>query len=134
MSALEKIAVELSPFEKLQILRQELEDRQKEKTEIEAEIRAKLQLIETQRYLESLSPYYAANPQEGLPSREEVEALETRRIQLHELVQNIEATIPVLLDNSKGSPPAAAPAPATPAGPARKVKFDSFDDFRTAKT
>ncbi len=132
MSALELITVELSPCEKVQILRSELEDRQAELLQIAADIRTKLQAIETQRYLESLSPYYAANIPEELPTREEIEAMEVRRTQLHELVHNIEATIPVLLESKEGA--AASPAVASPAaGPARKAKFDSFDDFKAAK-
>ncbi len=135
MSAIEKIQVELSPFEKLQILRSELDDRQKELAGLEAEIRSKLQVSQTQRYLESLSPYYAANPREGLASREEVEAMEARRVQLHELIRNIEATIPMLLQSKgqdAGRQAAPAAAPAAP-GPVRKARFDSFDDFAQAK-
>lgn len=131
MSALELIAVELSPFEKVQILRSELEDRQTELVQIGVDIRTKLQAIETQRYLESLSPYYAANIPEELPTREEIEAMEVRRTQLHELVHNIEATIPVLLDSKGAGAPSPVASPA--AGPARKAKFDSFDDFKAAK-
>jgi hypothetical protein len=124
---IERIRVELSPFEKLQILRAEEEDRKKELAELEAEIREKNQFVATQRYLESLSPYYAANPRAGLPTREEIDALETRRVQLHELIANIAASMEVAIQSTgkKGGAAPAQPEPsAEPAGSARKAKFD----------
>jgi hypothetical protein len=130
--SVEPIKLDLSVFEKLQILRDQLEKRQEEIVALEVEIRDKLQIQQTQRYLETLSPYYASNLISGLPSQEELQALEQRRTQLYDLVSNIEATIPVVMEmaNGKGSAPVPG-APSTPAGPARKAKFDSFEDFST---
>ncbi len=145
MPAPERIRITFSPFEKLQILRSELEDRSRELEALEAEIRNKLQLHETQRYLETLSPYYTAQPRQDLPTREEIEALESRRTQLHELIDTIEASIPALLQQAEsggGAPPQPSPAgdgaapgapppgPQAAAGQARKARFESFDDFR----
>lgn len=130
MAAPEKIQVQLSHFEKLQILRDQLEERKKELAKLETDIRDQLALLETQRYLEGLSPYYAASPVSGLPSRDAIEAAEARRAMLYDLVANIEATIPGLLSGKSDAPARAGQAASAPAGPARKVKFDSFDDFR----
>lgn len=132
MSANEPIRVELSPFEKLQILRDQEEDRKKELTEVEVQIREKLAQIETQRYLETLSPYYASNRAADLPSAEDIQTLEQRRTQLGDLLKTIETMIPEVMKAAEGKAPAATaqPGASQPAGPARRAKFDSFDDFK----
>ena len=130
MSAADRIQMQLSPFEKMAILRVESEQRAEELKAMEVEIRDKLFQIETQRYLEALSPYYAAHPPQKLPTQEEIETLEQRRNQLQEVLKIIEAALPGLLQ-AGGMPPPPAAATSPPAsGQARKVKFDSFDDFR----
>ncbi len=134
MSALEPIQVRLSPFEKLQILRAEFEAKTEELQRHEALIRAQLYKLETQRYLESLDPFYAANPPADLPTKAEMDALSAQRQALANVVKTIEANLPAVVEATKnspaetGQPAAAASGPA--AGPARKIKFDSFDDFR----
>lgn len=134
MSALEPIRVELSPFQKLKILRDQFEERQEELEKTEALIRDAYLEIETQRYLESLGPYYASNRPTDLPTAETITAMEQQRAQLAQLIATIEATIPVMMQTAEGKGPApAAAAPSQPAGPARKVKFDSFDDFKQKK-
>jgi len=56
------ISMTLSPFEKLQILREEVADRKSDLTKLESDIRDRLFQIERQKYLESMSPFYAAIP------------------------------------------------------------------------
>ena len=129
MSAADRIQMQLSNYEKMAILRIESEQRTEELKALEVEIRDKLLLIETQRYLETLSPYYAAQPSAKLPTLEEIEALQQRRNQLQEVLKTIEATFPDLLKAGGSVPPPAAASPAA-SGQARKGKFDSFDDFR----
>lgn len=135
MSAVEPIKLQLTAFEKLQILRDQLEDRQQELEEVESNIKDMLSLSEKQRYLEGLSPFYAANPVPDLPSAEQIQALEQHRAQLVQLIKTIEDTIPATMDaaNQKGGGQAAPSAPSKAAGPARKVKFDSFEDFAAGR-
>jgi len=127
----ERIAVQLSPFEKIQVLRDEKEARQEELAKLESTIRDKLREIEVHRYLESLSPYYTMTAKE-LPTTEDIDELENRRTLLAELITSIEREIPALLEaTDKGGaatatppPPAAeAPAPSREGAP-RKAKFD----------
>ncbi|MHC4884410.1 MAG: hypothetical protein ACYTGH_04920 [Planctomycetota bacterium] len=125
---MEPIAVQLSPYEKVKILRDQLEERKVEITEVESVIRTKQQEIATHRFLEGLSPYYAMQGVE-LPSPDEIKQLEERRRLLYELVATIESEIPTTLamaesgDAPVPQPTQAASAPST-AGPARKAKFD----------
>ncbi|MBN2714153.1 MAG: hypothetical protein JXR97_17170 [Planctomycetes bacterium] len=129
MSAPEPIRVELTAFQKLQILRDQLEDRQRELESVESKIRDNLAIIEEQRYLESLSPYYAANPLENMPSSEDIKTLEQKRAALFDLVKNIEATLPAVMELAEGKGGGGQSGPSLAAGPARKARFDSFDDF-----
>jgi len=123
MSGGERIGIQLSNFEKLQILREELEKRQEELTALEVSIRDNLFALERRRYLESLSPYYAAYLADAkLPTADEIAALEERRQQLRQLIQTIESAIAALV-------PSSAVAVSAASGAARKSKFDSFEDF-----
>lgn len=123
------IRADLSLFEKIHILRTELEERREELAQLEATLLDKLQAIEIQRYLESLNPFYAANRRKDLPTREEIEQAEKRRAQLYEVIETIEKTLSQLLaaTGEKEPPPPlpSAPPPLSPTsqGP-RKVKFD----------
>ncbi|MFW5857185.1 MAG: hypothetical protein ACOCX4_04835 [Planctomycetota bacterium] len=127
----ERIAVQLSPFEKIQVLRDEKEARQEELTKLESTIRDKLREIEVHRYLESLSPYYTMTVKE-LPTTEEIDELENRRTLLAELITSIEREMPALLEatDKGGTAPATPPPPAADApapsreGAPRKAKFD----------
>lgn len=131
----ERIQVQLSVYEKVQILRDQLEERQEELAEVERTIRTKLQEIEKQRFLEGLSPYYAMHT-EGLPSPDEIEELEKQRSLLVDLIATIEQQIPALLGSAgeepraaqQGAAPAGSEPPQTPpppgGGAARKAKFD----------
>lgn len=130
---MDRIAIRLTPFEKLQALRDENEERESELLAVEREIREKLFRIERQRYLEGVSPFYASK-RGDIPSMDEIDRLEARRQQLGELLRVIEEQIPLLLQatdrTGAGAPVAAPETGAAAAGPARKMKFDSFDDFR----
>jgi hypothetical protein len=126
---LEPINVELSRFEKVKILRDEREARAEELAEVERTLRERLRELETQRFLESMSPYYAANARE-IASSEDLRQLEERRRALAELIDTIDRQIPALL-NADGSEPEGSPQepgqkPADAARPkvARKAKFD----------
>lgn len=135
MSASEPIRVELSAFEKLAILRAELDERMDELEKLEATIREELTRSETQRYLESLGPYYASNRPADLPTSESIQSLEDRRAQLKNIVTSIEAMIPEVMKMAEGKEaPAATGGGSQAAGSARKARFDSFDDFKKAQS
>lgn len=126
----ERISVQLTVFNKLEVLRRERGERAEELTEVEAAIRRKIEAVEIHRYLESLSPYYAMNTN-GLPTHDEIDQLEEKRNLLIDLIASIDREIPALNDMAEkggAAAPAEAPPPAgqQPAGEgtARKAKFD----------
>ena len=132
--ALEKITMRLSPFEKLQVLRRELDERTKDMESVERDIRSALNKLEIQRYLEGLSPYYAAQgvikggaAADGkLPTSGEIAAMEERRNQLASIISIINEQIPLVLQQTSGQEPPADEQPAASAAPARKARFDTF--------
>lgn len=141
--ALERIRIRLTAFEKIQALRDEEKLRTEELAEVESIIRDKLFMIERQRYLESLSPYYGSSvAMADIPSMDEIDQLEGKRSQLVSLLELIHVELPALLKkaDAKDEEPVAAsasqaaqaatPGSASQAAQARKVKFDSFEDFR----
>lgn len=127
--AVERIKVELNLYGRLEILRREREDRAEELQAIEAAIKEKAAVLETRRYLESLSPYYAMQQQEGLPTAEELEKLEEQRRMLIDLLETIDKELPAIdaqIAQQGGEAPAPSPPPPSNAsqGEARKARFD----------
>jgi hypothetical protein len=96
----DKISVVLSDFEKLAILREQYEEREEELRKLEVEIRTGKEKLARQRYLESLSPYYAMN-NEGLPKLEEIQKKEERRRVIKELLTTLDKEIPEMLNRAQ---------------------------------
>lgn len=141
--SLEPIIVELSPYNKLQILRKQLDERSRELQEIEVSIREILTHVQEVEFLKSLASAYS-----HLDASEELQQLgimEGRRAELNDLITVIEKMIPDLEKDAKNgvTSPSAAPklernqiggnsAPSTPteAKPLSSSKPLSFDEFR----
>lgn len=130
---LDPIKIELTGYNKIQILRKQLEERTREFEEIESSIKEVLIYINEIEYLKSLSPAYAGL--DGKEQIEQVKALEARRSELNDLVKHIENTLPLIEQEIKKSGGVApvksaaprsiqrntlggAPKPAAPAAPA----------------
>ena len=75
---LEPISVELTDFAKLELLRDEEERLSEELAEVERAIRAALLDTTRREFLKSLSPYYAAQAQEGADPAK-MQELDSRR-------------------------------------------------------
>lgn len=91
---LDPVTVTLTTFEKLQVLRGELKDREEELQGIEKNLRDALRALATHRYLRSVSPYYANRPPP--PEAASVPEIEKRRQALYGVIQMIRAAIPRL--------------------------------------
>lgn len=113
---------DLTNFQKLEILREEIEARRKDLAEIERRIR-EIELAEARRaFLVSVAPFYGKAPEtEGIKG---LRALEAKREELAAVVRTVEK----LLKDFEGAAGGGAPKPARPA--AGRRKFGSFDDFR----
>ena len=134
----DKLSYELTPFERLEIIRLEVEERQEELAEVEATIRGVLYEVERLRLLAGISKAYAkAKAPEGY---DKLDKLEARRVQLGAQIAALKAALPAIETQATGAAGGTAPA-AGPAGASggakaqRKPKgFSSFDDFRSKKT
>lgn len=145
--SIDPIQLVLSNYNKLSILRKQLEDRTRELEEIEGTIRELLMYVKEVEYLKSISSAYSsldANEQSA-----QLATLESRRILLHDLIKTLiellakteqeaksgkassEPSAPRSLEKNSltgGSSP--QPAAATkPTGDAGKKPL-SFDEFR----
>ncbi|MBN1808704.1 MAG: hypothetical protein JW909_06515 [Planctomycetes bacterium] len=127
---------DLSPYERMAILRDETDRCQKELTSLIRQISVIRDSIARRKYLWSLSPEYYKEmpPPEGA---KELPELEKRRILLVSVVQRLtqeSSAIDAILQNQPSPQPQPA-APNPPAGrqqaPAapKKTRFASFDDF-----
>ncbi|PCJ62843.1 MAG: hypothetical protein COA79_01585 [Planctomycetota bacterium] len=147
---IDPIKIELSGYNKIQILRKQLDERIKEFGEIESTINEILIYLNEIEYLKSFSPAYESL--DGKEQLDQITTLEARRSELHDLIQLIEEMIPQVEKEIKGgggaapspapsrsiqrnavagSSPAAAPAQTPPAANAPEGKKPlSFDDFR----
>lgn len=139
------IQVQLSKFEQLEILRQEIELRDEELKQTEKFIRTVLWEMERQKYLQTIHPLFQQlqPPQESgnltqyLANREALgQAIEALKIQLQVLEAETRGqAVPAGLRASMPPRPAAPGVPgagaAAPGAPKRR--FDSFDDFRTQR-
>lgn len=112
---------EMSDFEKLEILREEVEARRKDLEEIDRRIR-EIERGEARRaFLASVAPLYAKAPEtEGLKG---LPALAARRDELAAVVTSVENLIANFEQAAGGG---ASPSKRPAAG---RKKFDSFDDF-----
>ena len=139
--AIEPISFNLSTYNKLSIIRKQIEERTREFEEIEAIIRTTLLAIKEAEYLKSISSAYAT-----LTTTEEVaqiSSLESRRSTLFELLNTLNDLLSKLEHEAKLSGDAATSSPsasriernslshnatATPASEGRKAL--SFDEFK----
>ncbi len=138
----EPITVELSAYNKLQILRKQLDERSREYQEIEASIREILLHVQEVEFLKSLASAYSHL--DVLEEQKQLDVLNSRRLELYELVQVIEKMIPDLEQSAKSGVAYTAQAPkvernqisgnsASSAGEAKPLSSNkplSFDEFR----
>jgi len=134
--ALDPISVELTDFQKLEILREEEERLAEELADVEQQLRDRLLTAARRQYLMSLSPYYAAaTGEEPGPAPGELEArremvgatlatVETQR-QQYETALGVPA--------ARAGRPAARRGGAASSGTARKGRFENFEDFRQSQ-
>jgi hypothetical protein len=125
------ITVQLSKFELIEILRLEIEAREEELRQTEIKIRDVLLEIERLKYLQSLSTFYAKQPQPqdagNLPQ------LAARREALGEAIETLQAALTALEKETVGqvAPAARLSSPARAGVSGARRKFDSFEDFRS---
>jgi len=130
--SLPPITLQLTKFEQLEILRQEVEAREEELRTIEKSVRQILWELERQKYLKSLTPFFEqlAAPEEAarLPD------LEAYRVALGEAIETMKASVAALEKDTKDQVP---PPNSKGNGPSRfgprKAGFDSFEDFRSQR-
>ena len=122
---MDPIHIELSVFEKLQIVRTELEQRQEEKEKLEGLIKSLLFEIEQAKYLKSLDPAYQKI--DTTEQEEKLESLNKRRAEIYSILEKLEKTYPELETQARGKKPGAG----TQGGSGGlDKKFSSFDDFK----
>lgn len=144
--ALPPIQVQLSKFEQIEILRQEIELREEEFKQTEKYIRTIMWEVERQKYLQSIHPLFqqlqppaeAASLVQFAANREALQsAIDVMKAQLLALEaetrgQAAPAGLRASMPQRPGAPGAAAGAAGGIPG-APKRKFDNFDDFRTQR-
>jgi len=143
--ALPPIQVQLSPFEQLEILRQEVGLREEEFKETEKYIRQLQFEVERQNYLKSIHPLFqqlqapaeAANMPQLLANREALAvAIDTMKAALAALEAATKGkAVPPGARTALPGRPGAPQVPGVPglAGVPKRAKFESFDDFRIQK-
>ena len=139
------ITTELTKFEHLEILRQELEDREQELKDTEKHIRQVLWELERQNYLKSLHGFYGQL--QPPPEAAQLSQTLAYREALGEVLELIKAQVLQIEAETKGQkapPPRALPRPGAPAAGAggagaagaagqRKIRFDSFEAFKSQR-
>jgi len=142
----EALQPDLSPYEKLAILRDEIDQTQKQLSSVTRNINTVREGMGKRKYLWSLYPEYYKElpPPEGA---KELPNLEKRRRileQLEERLQNEKNGIEALLQGREAPqvqqavPPRQAPSPRqqpqqAPPGQQRRAKFAAFDEFNQDK-
>ena len=137
--SLEPIEVNLNAFERLSILRRELQHLERECEEVEGRLRSSLEAEARRSYLASLSPYFRTREESAQEESDPAE-LSRRREAVHQALEAVRRQIPVLeAEIASGAAPAAAPRPSERAArPAARPRTDSqkvqkrlpsFDDF-----
>ncbi|MCY3022572.1 MAG: hypothetical protein NTW87_26630 [Planctomycetota bacterium] len=128
--SLPPLAVQLSKFEQIEILRLEIEAREEELHQLERRIRETLFEIERQRYLQTLHPLF--QQLQPPPDAAQLPQLNARRDALGEALKTMQASLAALERETAGQarPPSAPRGGpnASLSGPRRR--FDSFEDFR----
>lgn len=119
--AAETIKIELSVFEKLQIIRTEQEERTEEKEKLEGVIKSLLFEIEQASYLKSINPAYEKI--DTSEQEQKLATLESRREELDSILESLNKALPELEAMARGKKPA-------PGNSSEDKKFTSFDDFK----
>ncbi len=119
--AADPIKIELSAFEKLQILRTEMDERTEEKEKLEGVIKSLLFEIEQASYLKSINPAYEKI--DTSEREEKLKTLESRRTELESILDSLNKTLPEVEAMARGKKPA-------PSHSSGDKKFTSFDDFK----
>jgi hypothetical protein len=129
--AMPPLNLELSNFEQLEIVRQEIEAREGELGECEKNIRTLLWELERLKYLRTVHPFFQNVQPPGEAGK--LAELQAHRETLSEALAALKAAVAVLEKETKGQvrPPSRQPAvPARPGAGPRKAGFDSFEEFR----
>ena len=132
--AMPPLNLELSKFEQLEIVRQEIEAREQELAECEKNIRAILWELERLKYLRTVHPFFQNVQPPGEVNR--LEEWQTRREALGAAVSALKAALPVLEKETKGQVPPPSRQPVTPSrlgGTPRKAGFEPFEEFRNQR-
>ena len=109
------IAVQLSKFEQLEILRHEIEARQEELKEVERHIKDTLYEVERLRYLQTLHPIYQQAPQPEKAAH--LPQLTEMREAITEAIQVMQDALKTLEGETAGqTAPAGASRMSVPAG------------------
>ncbi|HYF48928.1 MAG TPA: hypothetical protein VEJ63_05965 [Planctomycetota bacterium] len=143
--ALPPIQIQLSKFEQIEILRQEIELREGELKQTEKSIREVLFELERQRYLQTIHPIFGQLPQPQQAAT--LPQLQANREALADAITTMQTALTALESETHGqtAPPSRNPSvlrqqqaggagAAGAAGAPRRAKFDSFDDFRANRT
>lgn len=127
--ALEPINIQLSKFEQIEVLRQEIELREEELKETEKSIRVVLWEFERIKYLSTVHPLFKQLPQPAEAAS--LPQLQANREALGQAIEALKTALATLENETKGMqpPPTRAGLPGAAAAP--RKKFDSFDDFRS---
>ena len=129
----ESVSHELSPFEKIEILRSEIEDLEEKLRQTEAKLRSIHFEVERLRYLASLAKPYAKSP--APDGYSDIEELETKRKEMISTLKALKAALPQAEAAASGKAPPAARREGPAAGAAQKRRgFQSFDDFRSKRS
>jgi len=137
----DRISYSLTAFEKVEIIRAEIEAAEEELAQIEVRLRSIHFAVERLRFLAGIAKGYArSSAPDGYA---ELESLEAKRAELAETLDALKAIQPRVEAEATGvAPPAAQAAgpsglrpqaaPGAPGGMKRRG-FESFDDFRSKK-
>ena len=127
---LDPISVELTDFNKLEVLRDEEERLSEELAEIVKQIRSRMLATAEAEFLIGLSPYYAAKKEELAGN--DVSELNARRELVSSTIETVSAQRQALEKALEGQTPGgAAPKSARTVSGSKSSSFQSFEDFRT---
>jgi hypothetical protein len=120
----------LTPFEQLEILRQEIGTREAELREADREIREIRLELERRNWLQTLHPFFKQLP--AVARAAELPQIQAQRDMLNGAVEALRNAC-TALESALGPQAASAADPDRTAPNARRAKFDSFEDFRAKR-
>jgi hypothetical protein len=130
MMGLDPISVELSDFNRLEVLREEEARLCEELVEIEKQMRGRMLARAEAEFLMQLSPYYATKQEEVASN--DVSELEARRQLINSAIEAVKAQREAFEQALAGQTPGggAAPKSAKTVSGSKSSSFQSFEDFR----